>query len=61
MEEVLEFSLPLFLYLFSGQDLWSVIISWNIIIISASFTFGLVGLTAAHHHPDIYHDGDFFG
>jgi hypothetical protein len=24
----------------------------------ASFYFTLVGLTAAHHHPDIFHEGD---
>ncbi|CAH2010246.1 unnamed protein product [Acanthoscelides obtectus] len=28
------------------------------IIITSSIYFGIVGVNAAHHHPDIFHDGD---
>ncbi|XP_046618259.1 cytochrome b5-related protein-like [Neodiprion virginianus] len=33
-------------------------ITWAKVIFIASCHFSLVGLNAAHHHPDIYHDGD---
>ncbi|XP_012254794.2 cytochrome b5-related protein-like [Athalia rosae] len=32
--------------------------TWLRIMLVASFHFGLIGVHAAHHHPDIYHDGD---
>lgn len=31
---------------------------WFTVIIISSFFFHVIGLTAAHHHPDIFHDGD---
>ncbi|KAL7303600.1 hypothetical protein TKK_0003755 [Trichogramma kaykai] len=31
---------------------------WLVLIAASSFIFHFVGLTAAHHHPEIFHDGD---
>ncbi|VEN38831.1 unnamed protein product [Callosobruchus maculatus] len=28
------------------------------IITISSICFGIIGVNAAHHHPDIFHDGD---
>ncbi|XP_011883430.1 PREDICTED: cytochrome b5-related protein-like [Vollenhovia emeryi] len=33
---------------------------WLIMILISSALFGLVGFNAAHHHPDIFHDGDTY-
>lgn len=32
--------------------------TWLLLILIASFFFGLIGFNAAHHHPEIFHDGD---
>lgn len=52
------FLLPLGMYIFGGQSLLHTLGMWNFIIIVGSLHFGFVGLHAAHHHPDIFHDGD---
>lgn len=31
---------------------------WLVMHCACSLWFSFVGLTAAHHHPDIYHEGD---
>ncbi|CAH0564509.1 unnamed protein product [Brassicogethes aeneus] len=56
--EWLGFLLPLVMFLISGQSLWWSFIMWNYILLCGSTHFFLVGLHAAHHHPDIFHDGD---
>ncbi|XP_017857522.1 PREDICTED: cytochrome b5-related protein [Drosophila arizonae] len=56
--DLLGFTLPVFLYASTNADLSSVIFSWLIILGMGSFLFGFIGLTAAHHDPRIYHDGD---
>ncbi|EDW04019.1 cytochrome b5-related protein [Drosophila grimshawi] len=56
--DILGFSLPLFLYLSTNVGFSAAITSWIIILGIASFIFGFIGVTAAHHDPRIYHDGD---
>lgn len=58
MEELFCLTLPLSIFLLSGTGLWSSFVAWNYVILTASFIFGVVGLTAAHHHPEIFHEGD---
>ena len=41
-----------------GSKLTETLILWNFIVITASFFFGWIGINAAHHHPQIFHDGD---
>lgn len=31
---------------------------WLVMHCACSVWFSFIGLTAAHHHPDIYHEGD---
>ncbi|XP_001651389.2 cytochrome b5-related protein [Aedes aegypti] len=50
--------LPLFMWMFSNSSVWEVAKMWFFIVQVASFVFGIIGLHAAHHHPDIVHSGD---
>ncbi|XP_030384255.1 cytochrome b5-related protein [Scaptodrosophila lebanonensis] len=56
--DVIGFSLPAFLYLTTDLSLGDALVKWLTILTSGSFLFGFIGLTAAHHDPRIYHDGD---
>ncbi|PSN47101.1 Cytochrome b5-related protein [Blattella germanica] len=57
-EDLLPLLLPLLMLLCSGYENWWAIIMWTWIVIVSSFVFGFIGVSAAHHHPDIFHDGD---
>ncbi|XP_055372163.1 cytochrome b5-related protein-like [Condylostylus longicornis] len=57
-DDIIAFTLPLAMYLTTGGTLYIVLKTWILIILGASFIFSLIGLNAAHHHPDIHHDGD---
>lgn len=50
--------IPTAMYLFSGADLFICLLFWFFILASGSFLFGFIGFSAAHHHPDIFHEGD---
>uniref|UniRef100_V5GUE1 Cytochrome b5-related protein n=1 Tax=Anoplophora glabripennis TaxID=217634 RepID=V5GUE1_ANOGL len=50
--------LPAVMYFLGGQSLFSTFIMWNFIIVVGSCHFTFVALHAAHHHPEIFHDGD---
>ncbi|CAG9773967.1 unnamed protein product [Ceutorhynchus assimilis] len=56
--DLVPFILPLFMYILSGETLLNTLIMWNFIIIIGSTHLFFVGLHAAHHHPEIFHDGD---
>ncbi|XP_043279860.1 cytochrome b5-related protein-like [Venturia canescens] len=55
--DLVPFIIP-FTMLFFGSSPIRVILVWLMIIVFASFVFIFLGLNAAHHHPDIFHDGD---
>ncbi|OAD59365.1 Cytochrome b5-related protein [Eufriesea mexicana] len=55
--DAVPFFLPMLMSFFAPSLLTTVKL-WLLIIISASFVFFMVGFNAAHHHPDIFHDGD---
>lgn len=44
--------------LLGNANILIVLRVWLEIILLGSFLFGLIGLNAGHHHPDILHDGD---
>ena len=48
----------LFLYLGSRQTVSTTLLFFLWIQLVGSFFFGLIGLNAGHHHPDVFHDGD---
>ncbi|CAH2001566.1 unnamed protein product [Acanthoscelides obtectus] len=50
--------LPISMYILGGQSLLATLWMWNFILHVGSCHFALVALHAAHHHPDIFHDGD---
>ncbi|XP_066246438.1 cytochrome b5-related protein-like [Euwallacea similis] len=56
--DFIAFLLPLFMYFFSGQTLGGTFLMWNFIVMIGSTHLFFVGLHAAHHHPEIFHDGD---
>lgn len=58
LDDIIPFTIPLVMYLFSGAGILTVLKMWLVIILFSGFMFGLIGLNAAHHHPDITHDGD---
>lgn len=50
--------IPSLLYICSSQGLPQVFLLWVVIMGSGSFLFAFIGLNAAHHHPEIFHQGD---
>ncbi|XP_045446994.1 cytochrome b5-related protein-like [Melitaea cinxia] len=52
------FITPLWMYLVSGASLYDVFIMWLWIVCTGSFVFATIGINAAHHHPQIFKDGD---
>uniref|UniRef100_A0A1I8P0Z1 Cytochrome b5-related protein n=1 Tax=Stomoxys calcitrans TaxID=35570 RepID=A0A1I8P0Z1_STOCA len=51
-------TLPLAMMAVSPTTPVDALIKWARIIGTSSFIFGLIGLNASHHTPDICHDGD---
>lgn len=45
-------------FLGGNKDLWQIFKMWNYMIWFGAFMFSLIGLNAAHHHPDVPHAGD---
>nr|CAD7450560.1 unnamed protein product [Timema bartmani] len=46
------------MYFLSGSGLLQTLVTWSWILVTASFFFGLIGINGAHHHPDVFMDGD---
>lgn len=57
-DDLIAFILPTFMYLVDSSSLMNVLKLWIFIVLLSSFLFGLIGLNAAHHHPEIFHNGD---
>ncbi|XP_056633075.1 cytochrome b5-related protein-like [Diorhabda carinulata] len=51
-------SLPLIMYMFGGRSLWETLLMWSFILTVGGTFMAFIGLNGAHHHPDIFHDGD---
>lgn len=59
VDEFLPFIIPLVMYLFGGDhSLASTLKLFLFVVMSGSFLFGVIGLNAGHHHPEVIHDGD---
>ncbi|XP_025833687.1 cytochrome b5-related protein-like [Agrilus planipennis] len=48
----------LVMYVLGEQPFWIAFKMWFTATLVASLYFNLIGFTAAHHHPKIFHDGD---
>ncbi|BES95744.1 Hypothetical protein NTJ_08553 [Nesidiocoris tenuis] len=57
MIELIPLTLPGAMVFF-GVPITSALMWWNVITIIGSFCFSVVGINAAHHHPELLHDGD---
>lgn len=55
---IIPFMIPTLTYTFGGQPFIDTMLIWSWIILIASTHFAIVGVNAAHHRPDIFHDGD---
>lgn len=51
-------SIPFVMLVFGQMEPKEVIKLWIFILWVGSFSFGAIGLNAAHHHPEIVHEGD---
>lgn len=56
--DIIPFSLPLLMLIVSPSSPVEIVWKWLRIIGTSSFIFGLIGLNASHHTPEISHDGD---
>lgn len=45
---------------FTAPSIFLALKYWLMIIVVSSFIFSMIGFNAAHHHPDIFHDGDIY-
>lgn len=55
---VVPFSIPVVMLFFNNFDVFKTIKLWILILWMGGFAFGVIGLNAAHHHPEINHEGD---
>ncbi|KAL1451089.1 hypothetical protein WDU94_003382 [Cyamophila willieti] len=49
---------PILMYIVSYNGILQVLLLWGLTMGWGSFLFGVIGLNAAHHHPEIFHQGD---
>lgn len=42
----------------AGASPLQAVAMWLYVCVAHSFFFHCIAFTAAHHHPDIFHDGD---
>uniref|UniRef100_A0A182QP90 Cytochrome b5-related protein n=1 Tax=Anopheles farauti TaxID=69004 RepID=A0A182QP90_9DIPT len=60
LDDLIPFLLPAFMYTTNPDRLSVILQMWLFVVLMASFFFGLIGLTAGHHHPKALHSGDLF-
>ncbi|KAF6207091.1 hypothetical protein GE061_018330 [Apolygus lucorum] len=56
--ELIPLILPAAMMFLGNVSLYSSFVWWNTILVMGSFCFFWVALNAAHHHPELLHDGD---
>lgn len=50
--------IPTLMLLIGGATLPMALLLWTWVTVVASFVFSAIGVNAAHHHPDLFHEGD---
>lgn len=58
LDIIIPFIPLLLMYALSGKTFWDAFCMWIWVVGVTSFIFGFLGFNGAHHHPDIFHDGD---
>lgn len=56
--QFLPFTVLAGMYITNEESFVNCLLMFMWIIVIGSICFGWIGLNAAHHHPDIFHDGD---
>ncbi|XP_049801997.1 cytochrome b5-related protein-like [Schistocerca nitens] len=56
--ELIPLIIPASMIFIAGASVKDAVYMWVYITLSASLFFNFIGITAAHHHPVIFHDGD---
>ncbi|XP_043684041.1 cytochrome b5-related protein [Vespula pensylvanica] len=59
VRDIVPFILPIAMS-FVAPSIFVAFQTWIIIILISSFIFSFIGFNAAHHHPNIFHDGDIY-
>lgn len=59
LRDAVPFFLPVLISFFT-PNFFTAVKLWLLILMVASFIFSSIGFNAAHHHPDIFHDGDIY-
>ncbi|KAJ9600591.1 hypothetical protein L9F63_026270 [Diploptera punctata] len=57
-EDLIPLIIPGSMLLFSNCGLKVALLMWIWVIMTSGFFFGAISLNGAHHHPEIFHDGD---
>uniref|UniRef100_A0A1B6H6A9 Cytochrome b5 heme-binding domain-containing protein n=2 Tax=Homalodisca liturata TaxID=320908 RepID=A0A1B6H6A9_9HEMI len=57
-QDLISLVLPTAMLFVGRVPVLDVILMWTYINMISSFWFGVIGLNAAHHHPEIFHYGD---
>ncbi|XP_035909709.1 cytochrome b5-related protein-like [Anopheles stephensi] len=60
LDDLIPFFLPAFMYATNPDRIGVILQMWLFVVLIASFLFGLIGLSAGHHHPKALHSGDLF-
>jgi len=55
---VIPSSVPFCMFIFGQSDPYNVFKLWLFILWAGGMSFAAIGLNAAHHHPEIVHEGD---
>lgn len=57
-EIVVPLIVPGVMLFFGNQSFFEVFKLWMTVLWAGGFAFSVIGINAAHHHPDILHEGD---
>ncbi|XP_052895555.1 cytochrome b5-related protein-like [Anopheles moucheti] len=60
LDDIVPFVIPAFLCAINPDRIQVILQMWLFVVLMASFFFGLIGLSAGHHHPKALHSGDLF-
>lgn len=55
---LLPFTVPILAFLITGESAAFCAVMFLWISVTSGVHFGVIGLNAGHHHPDVFHDGD---
>ncbi|XP_001842477.2 cytochrome b5-related protein [Culex quinquefasciatus] len=58
LDDMINLTIPFFMYVTGTRCLWEVLLMWVFIELFASFCYAVVGISAAHQHPEAVHYGD---